>query len=152
MAGIASSAPSTPLVEMVGFCQASGEVERLERSEAFQLGRKSMKAEEIKRVVKERYSKAAHMVGEDSCCCPSAPSPGAGFAGRQGHYTPEDLASVPELVVKLSRGCGNPVSFADLRAGEVVVDLGCSAGIDVIFAAHRIAPGGRRRGFRTAND
>jgi arsenite methyltransferase len=102
-----------------------------------------MKTEEIKRVVKERYSKAAHMVGEDSCCCPSAASPGAGFAERQGLYTPEDLASVPELVVKLSRGCGNPVSFADLRAGEVVVDLGCGAGIDVIFAARRIAPGGK---------
>ena len=102
-----------------------------------------MKAEEIKRVVKERYSKAAHMVGEDSCCCPSAASPSAGFAERQGLYTPEDLASVPELAVKLSRGCGNPVSFADLRAGEVVVDLGCGAGIDVIFAARRIAPGGK---------
>jgi arsenite methyltransferase len=102
-----------------------------------------MKAEEIKRVVKERYSKAAHMVGEDSCCCPNAASPGSGFAERQGLYTPEDLASVPELVVKLSRGCGNPVSFADLRAGEVVVDLGCGAGIDVIFAARRIAPGGK---------
>jgi arsenite methyltransferase len=104
-----------------------------------------MKAEEIKRVVKERYSKAAqtYAAGEDSFCCPSAASPGAGFAGRQGHYTPEDLASVPERVVNLSRGCGNPVSFADLRAGEVFVDLGCGAGIDVIFAARRIAPGGK---------
>ena len=104
-----------------------------------------MKAEEIKRVVKERYSKAAQTYGavEDSCCCPSAAPPGAGFAERQGLYTPEDLASVPELAVKLSRGCGNPVSFADLRAGEVVVDLGCGAGIDVIFAARRIAPGGK---------
>jgi arsenite methyltransferase len=104
-----------------------------------------MKAEEIKRVVKERYSKAAQTYGavEDSCCCPSAAPPGAGFAERQGLYTPEDLASVPELVVNLSRGCGNPVSFADLRAGEVVVDLGCGAGIDVIFAARRIAPGGK---------
>ena len=104
-----------------------------------------MKAEEIKRVVKERYSKAAQTYGavEDSCCCPSAAPPGAGFAEQQGLYTAEDLASVPELAVKLSRGCGNPVSFADLRAGEVVVDLGCGAGIDVIFAARRIAPGGK---------
>ena len=56
-----------------------------------------MKAEEIKRVVKERYSKAAQTYGavEDSCCCPSAAPPGAGFAERQGLYTPEDLASIP---------------------------------------------------------
>ena len=104
-----------------------------------------MKAEEILRVVKERYSKAAQTsgAGENSCCYPSPASPGAGFAAQQGLYTPEDLASVPELAVKLSKGCGNPVSFSDLRAGEVVVDLGCGAGIDVIFAARRIAPGGK---------
>jgi arsenite methyltransferase len=104
-----------------------------------------MKAEEISRVVKERYSKAAkrYGAGEDSCCCPGVAPPGTGLAARQGLYTPEDLASVPELAVKLSRGCGNPVSFAGLRAGEVVVDLGCGAGIDAIFAARRIAPGGK---------
>jgi SAM-dependent methyltransferase len=104
-----------------------------------------MKPEEISRVVKERYSKAAQTSGavEDSCCCPNAAPPGARFDALQGLYTPEDLASVPELAAKLSRGCGNPVSFADLRAGEVVVDLGCGAGIDVIVAARRIAPGGK---------
>jgi arsenite methyltransferase len=104
-----------------------------------------MKSEEILQVIKERYSKAAHAsgAGEGSCCCPSAAPPGAGFAAQHGLYTPEDLASVSELAVKLSRGCGNPVSFADLRVGEVVVDLGCGAGIDVILAARRIAPGGK---------
>jgi arsenite methyltransferase len=104
-----------------------------------------MKAEEILQVIKERYSKAAQTsgAGAGSCCCPSAAPPSAGLAAQHGLYTPEDLASVPELAVKLSRGCGNPVSFADLRAGEVVVDLGCGAGIDVILAARRIAPGGK---------
>ena len=104
-----------------------------------------MKAKEISRVVKERYSKAAQTsgAGEDSYCCPSVAPPGAGFAAQHHLYTPEDLASAPELAVKLSRGCGNPVSFADLRAGEVVADLGCGALLDVIFAARRIAPGGK---------
>jgi arsenite methyltransferase len=45
------------------------------------------------------------------------------------------LSSFLEVVVILS--------FADLRAGEVVVDLGCGAGIDVIFVARRIAQGGK---------
>ena len=104
-----------------------------------------MKAEEIKRVVKERYSKAAQTYGavEDTCCCLSATPLGAGFAAQHGLYTAADLASVPELALKLSRGCGNPVTFADLRPGEVVVDLGCGAGIDVILAARRITPGGK---------
>jgi arsenite methyltransferase len=37
----------------------------------------------------------------------------------------------------------NPVSIADLRPGQVVVDLGCGAGIDVILAARRITPRGK---------
>jgi hypothetical protein len=50
-----------------------------------------MKAEEILRVVKERYSKVAQTsgAGEDSCCRPSAASPAVGFASQQGLYTPE---------------------------------------------------------------
>jgi arsenite methyltransferase len=104
-----------------------------------------MKSEEILQVVKERYSKAAQTsgAGAGSCCCPSAATPGGEFAVQDSLYNPEDLASVPELAVKLSRGCGNPVSIADLRPGEVVVDLGCGAGIDVILAARRITPGGK---------
>jgi hypothetical protein len=101
-----------------------------------------MKSEEILQVVKERYSKAAQTsgAGAGSCCCPSAATPGGEFAVQHSLYNPEDLASVPELAVKLSRGCGNPVSIADLRPGEVVVDLGCGAGIDVILAARSITP------------
>jgi arsenite methyltransferase len=88
-----------------------------------------MKSEEILQVVKERYSKAAQTsgAGAGSCCCPSAATPGGEFAAH-GLYTPE--ASVPELAVKLTRSCGNPVSIANLRPGEV--DLGFGAGIDVI--------------------
>ena len=67
-----------------------------------------MKSEEILQVVKERYSKAAQTsgAGAGSYCCPSAAPPGGGFAAQHGLYTPEDLASVPELVVTLSTGYG----------------------------------------------
>jgi hypothetical protein len=83
-----------------------------------------MKSEEILQIVKERYSKFAQTSGAGAgyCCCPSAAPPGGKFAAQHGLYTLEDLASVPELAIKLSRGCGNPVSMADLRPGEVVVD------------------------------
>lgn len=43
----------------------------------------------------------------------------------------------------MSRGCGNPTGFANLQAGEVVVDFGCGGGIDVILATHRVGPQGR---------
>jgi len=50
---------------------------------------------------------------------------------------------VPEIGINLSRGCGNPTGFAKLQPGEVVVDFGCGAGIDVILAAHRVGEQGR---------
>jgi ubiquinone/menaquinone biosynthesis C-methylase UbiE len=50
---------------------------------------------------------------------------------------------VPEIGINLSRGCGNPTGFANLQPGEVVVDFGCGAGIDVILAAHRVGEKGR---------
>ncbi|MHB8781032.1 MAG: methyltransferase domain-containing protein [Candidatus Geothermincolia bacterium] len=43
----------------------------------------------------------------------------------------------------MSRGCGNPVSYAEIGEGEVVVDLGCGAGIDVILAARQVGAAGR---------
>lgn len=101
-----------------------------------------MKAEEVKRTVKERYGKSAGTGGgQESSCCPSEPSD-AGFAAEHGLYGREELSSVPETALDLSKGCGNPTGFADLKTGEVVVDTGCGAGIDVILAAHKVGPDG----------
>jgi arsenite methyltransferase len=104
-----------------------------------------MKSEKILQVVKGRYDKAAEVSGAatGSCCCPSAAPASPGFAAQHGLYTPADLASVPKIAVNLSRGCGNPMSFAGLRPGEVVVDFGCGGGMDVILAARQVTPGGK---------
>jgi SAM-dependent methyltransferase len=40
-------------------------------------------------------------------------------------------------------GCGNPAATADLKAGEVVLDLGSGAGVDVFLAASKVGPTGR---------
>ena len=53
------------------------------------------------------------------------------------------MASIPPLALALSRGCGNPTSFARLQEGETVADLGCGGGIDLILAGRRVGPGGR---------
>jgi len=50
---------------------------------------------------------------------------------------------VPEIALNISRGCGNPTGFANLQPGEVVVDFGCGAGIDVILAAHKVGEKGK---------
>jgi len=40
-------------------------------------------------------------------------------------------------------GCGNPTAIADLKAGEVVLDLGSGAGVDVFLAANKVGSIGR---------
>src|SRR6266849_9943712 len=92
---------------------------------------------DIPQTVKRRYGGFAETGGHREACCGSAPTT-ASFALDQGLYGQAELALVPEGALNLSRGCGNPTGFAHLQAGEVVVDLGCGGGIDVILAAHQV--------------
>ncbi|HJZ94773.1 MAG TPA: arsenite methyltransferase [Gemmataceae bacterium] len=61
-------------------------------------------------------------------------------------YTPEELASIP-AEANMGLSCGNPTAFANLRPGEVVVDLGCGGGLDVLLAAPRVGPIGKAIGI-----
>jgi len=61
----------------------------------------------------------------------------------QGLYGQAELSLVPEVALNLSRGCGNPTGFANIRLGDVVVDFGCGGGIDVILAAYKVGSQGR---------
>lgn len=100
--------------------------------------------EEIKKVIKGRYGKAAEAASaKTSCCCPNAATSSLSFATEHGLYGQEEFSLIPEIARNLSRGCGNPTAFADLQSGEVVVDFGCGAGIDVILAARKVGPGGK---------
>jgi SAM-dependent methyltransferase len=61
-------------------------------------------------------------------------------------YTSEDLARLP-AEANLGLSCGNPTAFASLREGEVVVDLGCGGGLDVLLASEKVGPAGRAIGM-----
>lgn len=62
-------------------------------------------------------------------------------------YTPAELAAMPDGAVRGALGVGNPVRFAGLRPGEVVLDLGSGGGLDTLLAARAVAPGGRAIGL-----
>ncbi|HJW90203.1 MAG TPA: methyltransferase domain-containing protein [Anaerolineales bacterium] len=66
----------------------------------------------------------------DSCCSPSASS----CCGS---------TEVQESEAELSLGCGNPVALANLRPGQVVLDIGSGAGADVFPAARKVGPAGK---------
>jgi arsenite methyltransferase len=56
-------------------------------------------------------------------------------------YSAADLLKAGSSAV-LGLGCGNPLSFAELQAGETVVDLGAGAGIDCFIAGSQVGAGG----------
>jgi SAM-dependent methyltransferase len=82
---------------------------------------------------------------ETSCC---GPAPVA-LTDKQGRIVfgaelyGAEAQGAPDDVVAASLGCGVPTAVADLRPGEVVLDLGSGAGADVLISARRVAPGGR---------
>ena len=98
-----------------------------------------MNDQNLKTVIKDRYGKIAR--GEVTFCCPSC-GPTTKDQCLAVGYTAEDLKLVPEMAI-LGVGCGNPTALADLKAGEIVVDLGSGAGIDVFLAASRVGKSGR---------
>ena len=57
-------------------------------------------------------------------------------------YAPSDLDRLPAAAAEGSLGCGNPVAVAELRPGEIVLDLGSGGGIDVLLSARRVGPTG----------
>lgn len=61
-------------------------------------------------------------------------------------YTPEELAGLP-ADANMGLSCGNPTATANLKPGEVVVDLGCGGGIDVLLASRRVGPTGKAIGI-----
>lgn len=107
--------------------------------------------DETRQLVRERYANIATSsddccndvgvesdVGEDSCCSDTATETGSERLG----YDAEDIAAVTEGA-DLGLGCGNPKAFAEMTAGETVLDLGSGAGFDCFLAAREVGDAGR---------
>jgi len=114
--------------------------------------------EALRDTVRERYGEAARRVltksaGGGGCCGPASSCCGAAPAGdcadpiTANLYDAEQVAGLPEDAIVASLGCGNPTALADLRPGEVVLDLGSGGGIDVLLSAKRVGPAGKAYGL-----
>jgi SAM-dependent methyltransferase len=67
-------------------------------------------------------------------------------------YEAKETAGLPAEAVLASLGCGNPTALAELRPGEVVLDLGSGGGIDVLLSARRVGPAGKAYGLDMTDD
>jgi SAM-dependent methyltransferase len=101
----------------------------------------STKNDEIREQVKDAYSKAVTSKSKESSCCSAPVSKGA--AAKLAGYTKEEISTLPIEAVENSFGCGNPLAFSSVKEGEVVVDLGSGAGIDMLLAAKKVGEKGR---------
>lgn len=93
--------------------------------------------------IREKVSRAyAHAVTAPASvgCCGTRPK---GTMARRAGYDEAELSVIPDDAAGNSFGCGNPLAFSEVQPGQVVLDLGCGAGIDLVLAANRVGPTGR---------
>jgi SAM-dependent methyltransferase len=106
---------------------------------------------DVKDVVKDTYGRAALRVvsGEGAACCGSSPSSCCSGADpiTSNLYDQLQKDELPAAAVLASLGCGNPTALAELKPGEIVLDLGSGGGIDVLLSARRVSPGGKAYGL-----
>jgi arsenite methyltransferase len=89
--------------------------------------------------VSEDYARAVKKPGA-SCCCSPVPK---GVVAKLAGYTDAQIAALPVEAVVNSFGCGNPLAFSAVKKGEVVLDLGSGAGIDLLLAAKKVGRTGK---------
>lgn len=110
----------------------------------------------IKDIVQEKYGEAARSVSAGdksaSCCGPSTCCEAQIDPITSGLYNDAETSSLPEKAIRASLGCGNPTALADLKPGEVVLDLGSGGGIDVLLSAKRVGPAGKAYGLDMTDD
>jgi SAM-dependent methyltransferase len=103
------------------------------------MGKESIMSPGIEKVVQAKYGAvaASRLSTEHS---------GVRAVAEAFGYTPEELALIP-AEANMGLSCGNPTAMANLRPGEVVVDLGCGGGLDVFLAAAKVGPSGKAIGI-----
>ncbi|MCS6926473.1 MAG: arsenite methyltransferase [Candidatus Binatia bacterium] len=102
----------------------------------------------VKEAVREKYGHLARqVVSGGQGCCGGMATVGCADPITANLYTEEETGGLPREAVVASLGCGNPTMLAQLRPGEVVLDLGSGGGIDVLLSAKRVGPTGKAYGL-----
>ena len=102
---------------------------------------------QIKESVRKHYS---NLIKTDEPCCSSltdCTDTKANSPAEKNGYTEAQISGIPTDAAEHSFGCGNPLGYADVQEGDVVVDLGSGAGIDVLLASQLVGESGRAIGI-----
>ena len=107
---------------------------------------REMSSDEIKKAVNEKYSKVA----KEPQAAFNFPV-GKTFALNVG-YPKEILDKLPHSMYESFTGANNPQPFIELKEGEVVLDLGCGAGLDFYFYVKAVGVKGKAYGLDISED
>lgn len=93
---------------------------------------------QVHEAVKSRYATIAETFepATQASCCDD------GGACCSNDLYSADLSTLPDSVTGLSLGCGDPITLAELKPGQRVLDLGSGGGIDCFLAAERVGESG----------
>src|SRR5580704_3455128 len=108
----------------------------------------------LAKTVQDAYGEIARRVasGEVTSCCASTCCGEAADPITSNLYHDDQAREVPEKALVASLGCGNPTTLAELKPGEIVLDLGSGGGIDVLLSAKRVGPTGKAYGLDMTDD
>jgi arsenite methyltransferase len=105
---------------------------------------------ELKEILREKYGQAAQRVsaGSGSACCGATTCCDSSVDPITSKlYGSDETNELPQEAILASLGCGNPTALAELKTGEIVLDLGSGGGIDVLLSARRVGPTGKAYGL-----
>src|SRR6516225_6299771 len=104
-----------------------------------------MSTPNVKEVIRQKYGQAALGVESKAGSCGGRTSVLEASCDpiTSNLYDATQKDELPDTAIKASLGCGNPTALAELKPGEVVLDLGSGGGIDVLLSARRVGPTGK---------
>ena len=98
----------------------------------------------VRTAVSEAYGRAISRPSSGGCCTGTVEK---SSVVKVAGYKRQELEALPPEVAGSSFGCGNPLAFSEVQKGDVVLDLGSGAGMDLLIAARKVGPEGRAIGI-----
>ncbi|RXG65820.1 methyltransferase domain-containing protein, partial [Candidatus Atribacteria bacterium 1244-E10-H5-B2] len=102
---------------------------------------KKIDAKKIREEVKKTYAEAISR--KSPCCCGNFEETCCSTKAKDIGYSEDELNNLLADSNITTFGCGNPLAFSEVREGDIVLDLGPGAGLDLLIAARKVGPSGQ---------
>ena len=102
---------------------------------------KKIDAKKIRKEVKKTYAEAISR--KSPSCCGNCEETCCSTKVKDIGYSEDELNNLLADSTITSFGCGNPLAYSEVKEGDVVLDLGPGAGLDLLIAARKVGPSGQ---------